>query len=160
MGISLKIDCKQTKQMKSVFPTLLVLFSTIGTWAQVSVNINDNKDVSNAQKQIAKVLMNYYKPNSVGSIPQKESEGPDGFQWFEMGFLCKIYLTYHAGMAVAQYMDVGDDITFMETFSGALGNASFGRHASFLGPKNLLNFSAATGKWNDDILWWGIAGIL
>jgi len=146
--------------MKSVFKSLLVLCSTIGTLAQVSVNINEKKDVSNAQKQIAINLMNYYKPNSVGSIPQSSSKGPDGFQWFEMGFFCKIYLTYHAGMAVAQYMDVGDDITFMDTFSGALANASFGKAASYLGGSELAGFSATTGKWNDDILWWGIAGIL
>ena len=63
-------------------------------------------------------------------------------------------------MAVAQYMDVGNDIQYMETFSGALANAAFGQSASFLGGKEAANFSAAAGKWNDDILWWGLAGIL
>jgi len=60
---------------------------------------------------------------------------------------------------VAQHMDVGNDILYINTFSGALANASFGPTASFLGGSGLATFSAGVGKWNDDILWWGLAGM-
>jgi len=136
--------------MKLPIPTLLALCSIIGTWAQAQIDINDKKQLSDAQKRIATRLMRYFTPNKYGTIPERESEGPDGFQWFEMGFYW---------MAVAQYMDVGNDIQYMETFSGALANAAFGQSASFLGGKEAANFSAAAGKWNDDILWWGLAAV-
>ena len=58
-----------------------------------------------------------------------------------------------------EYSDVGNDIKYVETISGALANASFGRTASFLGGASLQGFSAGIGKWNDDILWWALAGI-
>lgn len=63
-------------------------------------------------------------------------------------------------MAVAQYSDVGNDIRLVPTLSGALANASFGPTASFLGGAQLESFSAGIGKWNDDILWWALAGML
>lgn len=57
-----------------------------------------------------------------------------------------------------EYSDVGNDIRYIDTISGALANASFGRTASFLGGASLAGFSAGIGKWNDDILWWALAG--
>lgn len=75
--------------MKPAFPHLFAVFSIAGSLAQVSVNINDNRAISNAQQQIATRLMRYYTPNALGTIPEKTSEEADGFQWFEMGFYCK-----------------------------------------------------------------------
>lgn len=60
-----------------------------GSFAQnAAVSIADVGALSVAQKGIAANLMSYYKPASLGTIPEKNSEGPDGFQWFEMGFYC------------------------------------------------------------------------
>jgi hypothetical protein len=75
--------------MKLAITSLFAVCSIIGTFAQVSVNINDKSAVSNAQKQIAARLMRYYSPNTLGTIPEREADGPEGFQWFEMGFYCK-----------------------------------------------------------------------
>ncbi len=59
------------------------------------------------------------------------------------------------------YTDVSQDYTYYETIRGALVNASFGtKTASFLGPPELENFSETSGKWNDDILWWALAGMI
>ena len=78
--------------MKLPIPTLLAICSIIGTWAQAQIDINDKKQLSDAQKRIATRLMRYFTPNKYGTIPERESEGPDGFQWFEMGFYCKTIL--------------------------------------------------------------------
>lgn len=59
-----------------------------------------------------------------------------------------------------QYTKVTTDGTYFETIGGALGNASLGKSASFLGDPSLAAFSAAIGKWNDDIAWWALATAL
>jgi len=59
-----------------------------------------------------------------------------------------------------QYSQVTGDGTYFPTIGGALGNASFGKSASFLGDPSLEVFSSAIGKWNDDIAWWAMASVL
>jgi hypothetical protein len=49
-------------------------------------NTADNNAIAN--KGIAQNLMNYYRPSVLGTIRENDSQGPDGFQWFEMGFFC------------------------------------------------------------------------
>lgn len=67
------------KQLSLVLSLISVAFSQ---------SANDVGSLSVAQKGIAANLMSYYNSSSLGSIPEKTSEGPDGFQWFEMGFYC------------------------------------------------------------------------
>ena len=59
-----------------------------------------------------------------------------------------------------QYTQVTGDGTYYQTIGGALGNASFGKSASFLGDPSLEVFSSAIGKWNDDIAWWALASVV
>ena len=126
-----------------------IFLSVITGSMAVSFNVNDKTSIAAAQKGIAAKLMSYYSPSPLGTIPEKASEGPDGFQWYDMG----IYWG-----AMMEYSLLTSDSTYFKTIGGALANASFGPTASFLGDAALQQFSATTGKWNDDILWWGLAG--
>lgn len=76
--------------MRNPVPALLTILLFSDSIIAPTVNINDNRAVSSAQKGIAGRLIRYYSPNSLGTIPEKTSNGADGFQWFEMGFYCKI----------------------------------------------------------------------
>ena len=71
------------------FMVVTFLFFLMAVSYTASLNINDNRSITNAQKMIAKKLNSFYRPSIYGTIPEKTSEGPDGFQWFEMGFYCK-----------------------------------------------------------------------
>ena len=81
-----------------------------------------------------------------------------GFNGLKWAFTVRQLMHLLIGMAMMQYTDVGKDFTYFDTIGSALANASFGPSASFLGDPALQQFSAATGKWNDDILWWALAG--
>ena len=57
------------------------------------------------------------------------------------------------------YTTITQDKRYLSTIAGALGNASYGELASFLGESSSSSVLAKlTGKWNDDILWWSFGG--
>ena len=66
---------------------ILALLCTVSFAA--SVDMTEKKSLTNAQKLIARKLNSFYKPSVSGTIRERISKGPEGFQWFEMGFYCK-----------------------------------------------------------------------
>lgn len=115
----------------------------------VLLDVNDSKSVAKAHQAVAANLMSYYKPNSEGTIKPVESNGRNGFQWFEMGMLWG---------TMNEFTKVTKNYTYFNTIGGALGNASFGSNHSFIGSK--VNGKWVTdGYWNDDIAWWAFGGI-
>ena len=109
----------------------------------------DEASTNAALKKMVTNLMNYYVPGQTaekGVIRPNTSPGPDGFQWYEGGIMWG---------AIMEYIRLTGDTTYSETVSQALVLASEGQTASFLGKIPTLA-ETLEGKWNDDILWWGL----
>jgi mannan endo-1,6-alpha-mannosidase len=126
---------------------LILLF--IGSVLGATVDVNDPQAIAKAHQSAAANLMSYYKPNDKGTIPPKESEGRDGFQWFEMGMLWG---------AMNEFTNLTKDDRYFQTIGKALENAGNGNHHSFIGPKVNGKWKTA-GFWNDDIGWWSFGAI-
>ena len=131
--------------MKLTHP--LLAFQMIAWAMAAQLDINDKASVAKAHQAAAENLMSYYKPNDKGTITPVESEGRNGFQWFEMGMLWG---------SIAEFTKVTKNFKFLDLISSGLGNAGAG---SFIGPKVDGKWKTA-GYWNDDIAWWGLAGIV
>ncbi len=105
--------------------------------------------IGKANAQAVTQLLSYYRPSETGSFPESAADDATGFQWYESGIIWG---------SLMDYTLITRDARFVKTISSALGNASFGQAASFLGGKKGKQFSGLTGKWNDDILWWALGG--
>ncbi|KAI8908021.1 glycoside hydrolase [Gorgonomyces haynaldii] len=123
------------------------------TLVAAQVNINDGSSVSSFAKQATQNLVNYYKskpgPDGQGAVLQNPSGDVSGVQWWESG----VYWG-----TIFEYARVFKDNSFGNDVANALSLASYGQTGSFLGA---LGAVAATlqGKWNDDIMWWGLASV-
>jgi mannan endo-1,6-alpha-mannosidase len=126
--------------------TIVGLLMTVLPFGQaVTVDPNSASDVGQAVKKAAETMMKYYTPNSQGAIPENTASDASGMQWYESGILWGVMM---------DYAQITNDQTYVNTVSEALGNASFGDAASFLGGSSSSILAKLTGKWNDDILWW------
>ena len=59
--------------------------------------------------------------------------------------------------AMMEYSYTSKDDRYLNVIGGALGNASFGESASFIGPR-IDGSWQIRGRWNDDLGWYGLAG--
>jgi hypothetical protein len=127
---------------------VLLLGSVIGQ----SVNWDDKHSVQVAAKQMASGLLEYYKKSHDGQgvVTPSSAKDSSGVQWYESGLYWGAFM---------EYARVFGDNSFAGEASTALNLASFGKVASFLGPNAMLAASLQ-GKWNDDIMWFGLAGII
>lgn len=126
----------------------LTVISAIGG-ANAAFIVTDQTSVLAAAAKVVDNLMAYYTPNEDGVIPPVESESASGFQWFEMGMFWG---------AMMEYTSASKDQRYLNVIGGALGNASFGEVASFIGPRINGNWPTR-GRWNDDLGWYGLPAI-
>ena len=108
--------------------------------------------MAKAAGQVANVAVQFYKgkPGSdgLGAVNPSTAGDASGIQWYESG----IYWG-----ALLDYARTFNDNQFGNDVGTALGLASFGSVGSFLG-SNAAIAATLQGKWNDDIMWWGLAG--
>ena len=127
----------------------LLTFQMIASAMAAQLDINDKASVAKAHQAAAANLMSYYKPNDKGTITPVQSDGRNGFQWFEMGMLWG---------AMMDYTSISKDEKYFNTIAEGLGNAGSGSAASFIGPKEGGKWKSV-GFWNDDIGWWSFGAI-
>lgn len=117
------------------------------------LNLADPAAVAKFSQGVTQQAMQYYleKPGAdgEGAVTPNPSGDASGIQWYESG----IYWG-----AILDQARLFKSNTNTAQAGTALGLASNGNVGSFLGANSLL---AATmqGKWNDDILWWGLAAM-
>ncbi|KAI8908020.1 glycoside hydrolase [Gorgonomyces haynaldii] len=115
------------------------------------VNLDSSSSVAAFSKKASARLLDYYKtspgPDGQGAVLQNPSQDQTGVQWWESGVYWGTLL---------DYAKTFQDNSLSSDIAGALSLASYGPVGSFLGA---LSAVAATlqGKWNDDIMWWGMA---
>lgn len=114
-----------------------------------SVDTNSQQAVQQALTKMVDNLMGYYlKPgaSSQGTINPNTSPTASGFQWYEGGIMWG---------AISEYMRTTGDVKYATEMVNALTLGSYGTTGSFLGTNEVLA-TTIEGKWNDDILWWGL----
>lgn len=109
-----------------------------------TLDINDIGALETAASTALKNLMSYYSPNAGGGGAFAQASTP----WHESGMIWGMYMDH------AKYTG---DTQFMDTVTGCLVNASYGKEQDFLGGSMATVATTLMGKWNDDICWYGLA---
>lgn len=127
-----------------------VLFTLLN--CQRTLDLNNSSALTKATNAATSNLFAYYSPTTWGYIPPLNSLEPlpEDVQWYENGIMYEIILK------VAQ---ITADPTNIGVVTDALSYASWQKVGSFLGPTELQTAQANSGKWNDDIGWWGMGPI-
>jgi len=118
-----------------------------------TLDLTNQAAVQEAAKRIANNLIGYYlKPgaSSQGTINPSTAQDASGFQWYEGGIMWGVMM---------EYMKTTGDLTHITSSVNAMTLGSFGTVGSFLGTDEVLAITLE-GKWNDDILWWGLGPIV
>lgn len=115
-------------------------------------NLDDATQVSAVAKKIAARAITFYTTSpggdGQGAVQPSSASDASGIQWYESGIYWEAVLAYSRAF---------NDNSYGNVSAAALALAS-GSSGSFLGSNS---FIAATllGKWNDDIMWWGLAAV-
>ncbi|KAH6560679.1 hypothetical protein BASA60_000550 [Batrachochytrium salamandrivorans] len=140
----------------SLSVAFVTLLATSLVSAGLTVDPTDTALLSKTIAGIAKNLIDYYTPNHLGAIPDNGSGDINGRQWFESGVMWGAFTEY------AKYSRDGQ---FLPTVTNALSNGSISNLdvnkvevGSFLGADQRLSVTML-GRWNDDILWYGLAAM-
>lgn len=125
-------------KMKSMKLSPLVLLVAAVQGAQ-QVDLNNQNAVKNALQQMAGNMVGWLDK---GLLREKDGNGPDAFQWYEIGLYTGIMM---------DYAQVSQDNQFSTKIINLVTAQSYGKIGSFLGSNpSIAEFG---GKWNDDLLW-------
>ncbi|KAJ3290450.1 hydrolase 76 protein [Rhizoclosmatium sp. JEL0117] len=118
--------------------------------AQQTVNFSDLNSIMNALTAAMGPLAMYFDANSnQGAWIEKyifsDGKSHDGVQWHESGMYWDLFY---------QYMQLSPNDTYVDWVDGYM-QTSIGLNADYLDGNSVATIS--TGRWNDDIAWWGLA---
>ncbi|KAJ3329617.1 hydrolase 76 protein [Blyttiomyces sp. JEL0837] len=128
-----------TTTTTAIISGLLLSFSSQGAMAAQSLDVMSKADVSASAKAASQWLNYHYF-----SYEFPGAWGQTVVQWHESGMFYNTYMDYRK---------YSGDKTWDTFVNSQMVAATFGNTGDFLRGGNEYS-----GKWNDDIAWWGLAG--
>ncbi|KAH6569320.1 hypothetical protein BASA61_005712 [Batrachochytrium salamandrivorans] len=140
----------------SLSVAFVTLLATSLVSAGLTVDPTDTELLSRTIAGIARKLSTYYVPNYRGAVPDRDDPTVKGRQWFESGIMWGAYTEHAKFSRDGQFLPIVTNALSNGSISNLdVGNVEVG---SFLGADQRLS-ATMLGRWNDDILWYGLAAM-